>query len=331
MDKKKIRNILLTLVGIAIFIAVYSYIGFAEVAYILQQNLTLSVIVLALALTTINIMIRTYRWDIILKHLKPCKVPYASMLSYTFAGSFLANITPGKVGELGKSYFLKKTHGVGLRYGLSSIAIDKVSDILVTGCVAVFFFLYFVLKVKLIFTIMWMAAFIALIVTVIIAAKIFSGRIMKMGLAKRFMKKKKLTPDEVNQIFKAMASPHFLAKVILISAVLWLVGAYRLMIIGNSIGIEMAYIYYVMVLSISLLIGGLSFIPSGIGINDAVMIFLFNLMGGSLELYGAATLANTILSVVFVNLVGGILLITLLGKVRESRIKNRLRKDSKDL
>jgi len=314
---KKIRNIALTLIGIAIFIGVYAYIGFDKILNVMQNRLSLLVIVYAVMLTFINMIIRAWRWDIILANFEQAKIRFIRLLGYTFAGGFLANITPGKIGELGKSYFLKRNHGISLRHGLPSIMIEKLADIIVTAGIAIFFIFSFIYKLNIFYTCIILLAYIILVIAGFLLTKLFSYKITNIGFIKRFMQKKNLEPKEVDYIFARMSGFGFISKTVILTFIIWIIGAWRLMIIGEALGIKLSFIYYIMIIAISLFVGGISLIPSGIGINDAVMIYLFNMMGGSLELYGAATLANTMLSVFLVNMIGGVLFIVLFGRVKK--------------
>ncbi len=312
------RNAALSLLGLMIFTGVYYYIGVRDTLGKLAV-LPLSVIIISCLITIVNILIKTFRWQLILRNfsINIWKVPFHDMLMYMFTGSFLANITPGKAGELGKSYFLKKKHGIKLRYGLSSVILEKIADIVVIGLIALFFVMRFVYGAGLESTILVMMLFGALFYASLIIGKKVLPYIFRITLVSRICRKRKLSLEEAELIMDMMRKPMFLLMMAAITFVFWCVGALRLKIISEAVGLELGFFYFMFILSFSLFVGGLSFIPSGLGINDAVMVFLFQTTGTSLVLYGAATLANTLFSIILVNIIGIICFFVIINRSRK--------------
>src|SRR5690606_31851835 len=54
----------------------------------------------------------------------------------TIASFFFANITPGKVGDLFKAYFMKKVHGMPLIDGVSMIFYERFFELVILFCTA---------------------------------------------------------------------------------------------------------------------------------------------------------------------------------------------------
>lgn len=75
-----------------------------------------------------NYGIRYLRWEYYLRRLS-IRIPWTSSALIFFAGLAMT-VTPGKVGELLKSYLLKRNHGVPIRRSVPIVFVERVSDLL---------------------------------------------------------------------------------------------------------------------------------------------------------------------------------------------------------
>lgn len=82
----------------------------------------------ALALSLANYAIRFVRWTLYLRHVEIDVPPVPSGL--VFVAGFALSITPGKVGELVKSYLLRELRGVPVTRSAPIVVAERVTDLI---------------------------------------------------------------------------------------------------------------------------------------------------------------------------------------------------------
>lgn len=83
-------------------------------------------LILLLAFT--NYIVRCPKWEYYLRRLS-MNVPVRDSLTIFFSGLTMC-ITPGKVGELLKSYLLKKSKGTPISYSIPVVIMERVTDLI---------------------------------------------------------------------------------------------------------------------------------------------------------------------------------------------------------
>ena len=89
----------------------------------------------ALALALANYSIRFVRWHYYLHH-QGVGVPIASS-ALVFGAGLSLSITPGKLGELVKSYLLHEMHEVPIEKSAPIVVAERVTDLIALLCVAI--------------------------------------------------------------------------------------------------------------------------------------------------------------------------------------------------
>lgn len=89
----------------------------------------------ALALALANYVIRLVRWELYLRH-QGVRVPLASS-ALVFGAGLSLSITPGKVGELVKSYLLRELHDIPARQTAPVVVAERVTDLVALLILAV--------------------------------------------------------------------------------------------------------------------------------------------------------------------------------------------------
>ncbi|MCK6619340.1 MAG: flippase-like domain-containing protein [Calditrichaceae bacterium] len=97
-------------------------------------------IVGASAMTVVSMLLRAWRWQILLSPLK--KVPYFSAFTFTMIGFMGNNVLPAHAGEVIKPYLLGKKEGISGFSALATVLIERVLDCiaLITLFLSVLFF-----------------------------------------------------------------------------------------------------------------------------------------------------------------------------------------------
>ena len=82
----------------------------------------------ALGLTFGNYLIRFVKWDYLLKRVGE-SVPTGESL-VVFLASFLLTVTPGKIGEVFKSFLLKKSRGIAVSVTAPIVVAERLTDLI---------------------------------------------------------------------------------------------------------------------------------------------------------------------------------------------------------
>ncbi|MCH8107236.1 MAG: flippase-like domain-containing protein, partial [Chloroflexi bacterium] len=124
MTSKKLG--LLVILAVLVFAALMGYGDFREMGQRLAQfPITHLAAVLALAL--LNYLLRFFRWAYYLRVLK-ISAPVA-VSGLVFMSGLAMSITPGKAGELLKSYLLRDRAGVAVASSAPVVVMERITDV----------------------------------------------------------------------------------------------------------------------------------------------------------------------------------------------------------
>ncbi len=76
----------------------------------------------------INMIVRSYRWGLILKQYKK-KISLKTLINFTAIGFFI-NFLPGRVGEIARGILIARKEKINQSYGLASVIIERLIDVL---------------------------------------------------------------------------------------------------------------------------------------------------------------------------------------------------------
>jgi uncharacterized protein (TIRG00374 family) len=115
------------LLGVLLYGAYIAYTGFTSIAESLS-SFHFSAFAFAVALASLNYLLRFLRWEIYLGILG-IEIPKADSL-LAFLSGFVLTVTPGKVGEVFKSAILSQTHGVPMARSAPIVIAERLSDLI---------------------------------------------------------------------------------------------------------------------------------------------------------------------------------------------------------
>ena len=116
-----------TVIGAALYVALTAWAGWADVADRLR-SFAWSMGAAAVGLAVANYLLRFARWNMYLSRLR-VDVPKGESLLVFLAG-FALTVTPGKMGELLKSYLLRESNGIPIAQSAPVIIAERASDLL---------------------------------------------------------------------------------------------------------------------------------------------------------------------------------------------------------
>ncbi len=226
-----------------------------------------------LSLTVVNYSIRFLRWHSYLKLLN-FKVGVGRSL-LVFLSGLVMSITPGKIGEVLKSVLLNESDDLPIAQTAPIILAERLTDLLgliVVAAVGISAFDYG----KWVFygTIIFVIGFVFLI-----AQPKLMIPLLKVITKNKFLAKFATKFEEAYASIRVLLSPKALILATFSSSISWGMEAFSFYLLVTSLGgtitIESAFFIYAM----STLIGGISFLPGGLGATEGSMISVLTLLG----------------------------------------------------
>jgi len=272
------------LIGICIFIIVLANIGLSDLWQILT-NSDISLILLIILLQVILVFsLRIARWKILLssQNIK-LKITEAAMLF--MSAFYLSTITPGRIGDLARIYFIRKK-GYSLGKSALSVVIDRLQDIaflLIVGVFSLLVFSSFFLGELIV--IISAAVLLIAVLALIFLSPGFRKLLMKSILTFIPKKFKESFRGSISELLSDLKKISFFTWLIttILTILAWFLFFTSIFFIANALFIEIQFIYIIIGLSISALLALLPVSFSGIGTRDAVFILIFNELSLSSE------------------------------------------------
>jgi uncharacterized protein (TIRG00374 family) len=223
----------------------------------------------AIALSLANYAVRYVRWALYLR-ICAIEVPTSSRVGVFVAGLSLA-ITPGKVGELVKSYLLREMHGVPVTRSAPIVIAERVTDL--TALVVLSGIGVAIYGVAVTATVM-SAAVIALGLLILGWPRL-AHAIIRAITRPRFAARFRDRLIEIYDGIAALCRPARLAAATAIGGVGWLGECVGFALIvhgfpGASIDLGLAILIY----AVTTIVGALSFLPGGLGVTEGAMTLL---------------------------------------------------------
>ena len=193
-----------------------------------------------------------------------------------YLASLSLSITPGQIGELIKSEFLKKQFKIPRSKTLPIIFIEKFYDlmgVLIASIIGVWYFEggSYLISIGIVLLV--------LIFVLILSRSIFEKVLLLICKIKFFSKYQKNFLESYNVLRNSLKTKIGLKSVIL-SFIFWVIQGIAVYFILLALGInELNFLIATSANAISVLIGALSFVPGGLGVTEASMGGLLSLQG----------------------------------------------------
>lgn len=260
-----------TLVGIIITIGIYTaFVLFSDLSLLIHnfQSFNLIYLPFAFLLITISYFIRAMRWNMFLKHLTIDIQLKKSFLIF-FAGLGLG-MTPGKLGEVIKSHFLKRDYNHSISKTVPIVFVERYYDLV--GIIFLSLFgVWFVNTEKITVIIIFLLVIITLVISQ--QKKLLVPLLEKIGklpLLKKFV----YNALEIYKTIQILLSRKLYAKSTGYSIAAWLVESTAVFLIFMGFGIDLTFPIILFIFSFSSIIGAASMLPGGIGVTEGGMIGL---------------------------------------------------------
>ena len=268
MTARIFTSILLLLCGVLIFYHVAKKITLQEMLNVLTI-LDYKWIIGGLAAGICSTIVRGYKWYLLTKQHHGLKV--ISFVNVYIVNRLANQVLPMKLGELLTPYIIKKLENSGDSYfsWLTRILLDRVID-------AIFLLLLFVFSIGMLMSSDDRMYFILIILLIIVA--IMTN---KLSIKKVIQFAPKFVMRTINKVKSNIDFPEavVIKKNCLFSVLAYIGDIIGLFFILKATDIDVGLLRTIIIFSLSITLGSLSMIPSGIGIVEIITVNLLNQFG----------------------------------------------------
>ena len=239
--------------------------------YRLLFTVSIPLLVLAFVLSNVNILVKIYRWKYLCdRYNHPITMCESSIV--TISSLYFANITPGKVGDLFKAYYMQKKYAMNFFNGVSMIFYERFFElmILVLTATAIIF-----IELRGISVIILEISAALLILLALFYYKVdFFVKILEKIIIRLPM----IKTNEVNFHIKKLPFFNILA-VFIITFISLILEFFRLWIVALAFGYFLNPLHVSIFFSLAIVAGLISQIPLGIGIMEGSLSYLIQESG----------------------------------------------------
>ena len=281
---KSLLSWLIKLLGITLFIYLLKNVDW-KVCKDEMSKISIFSLVIALLMIQIGYLIKSKRWQIILGHYE-VTIPVWKLFKIFSIGTFLGLVTPGKIGDFGRLFYIKKY--IDIKKGLSSLFIDRIFDLISLGIFGFVSIIYFENNFKIINKISLQFGY---------EKQYFLIGVIISTLALYVILRKKIISiiQTIMEGFKGFIS--FIKQLIItVFSMILIYGAFVVVCYGMNIQIHYLGLFFGLIL-----IGLLSLIPItvlGLGVREVSMVYIFDLYGLGFEKAIALSLIILIMQII---------------------------------
>ena len=302
------RNFLLVIVSIIILYIVFLIVSDFSVIREKIFDFNTDYLPIILLLAPLSWVIIFFRWHLLLKN-SNITVPKKENFKIYMAG-FAMSVTPGKVGELIKSQFLKSKYGIPRKNTIPIILSEYFYNIIGVLAVSILGVYYFEFSL---YVIIFTSGLIITALT-IISSETFFKKFVNLISKRNFLKKYASSLFDSHIILKKSTR----GKIFIISSALtvafWLTEALIVYFVFLSFNIlNFEFFKIVAIYTTSLILGIVSFLPMGVGVVEGSLAGFLSYEGVDISI--ALTLViliriftrwyGVIVGLVFMKLIGG--------------------------
>lgn len=292
------RNILvLLLLTIGVFTGLMIYGDVPKLAHSVSSFPT-ELWLVAFGLALANYIARLLRWLVYMKVLG-IRAPNKIKVLVFFAGLSMT-LSPGRVGELAKSYLLNKKADVPVAVSAPAVIMERLADLmslLLLGLWGLIFIPFGWVVIGLV--LLTLAIFIVLL-------SLDGTRILE-----RLPVLKKWSPYYATSrdAFRTLFSPKIMSLSLALGGLAWLAEGYAFWIVLKGLGSETPLLVAVSIYAASSLLGAVTMLPGGLVSTEGAMLALLQRTGIGTTVASAATLIIRVSTLWFAVLIGALSLL----------------------
>lgn len=283
--------------GVVVFLGLTLYGRWEEVRMAFQA-FSYRTLPLILGLAFMNYVIRFWRWELYLKRVA-IRISRRESF-YIFMSGLVMTVTPGKMGEVLKSYLLKEGRQIPLSRSAPIVLAERFTDLLAVYLLTVLGGLSFTFGSR----ILW----VGLLVLILGLLPLMSPRIFHhlLGMLQKSSRGRRLAAplsEAYHTLHELMGFRLLLAASVLGMAA-WFFECLAFQTVFWGLGVHIALIKAIFIYAFSTLAGALSMLPGGIGAAEGSMTSLLLLVQIPKALATTATIIIRLCTVWFAVLLG---------------------------
>jgi len=264
----------------AILIIIYLGLIFTSDITKIQNNIEkieILDLILIIGAWSIATLVRTFRWHFFLKEIDN-KVPFRTNIIYYLAG-FAVPLSPGKLGEIIRSPYLKKNYNISISKSTSIVFVERFYDLL--GIIIV-------LTIGLIFVEFDRMIVLAPIILVIILLLVYKNKFLFSKILEKLAKIKRLNNiqssyEEFHDSIQKLIKVKFIILGIVTSTATTFfhsIAVYLIILsLSGIITIQEIFVIY----PTSIFASAITLIPGGVGVFEGGIIGLLSIHGLNYE------------------------------------------------
>lgn len=284
--------------GIIIFLILSIWSGWFDLV-LAFKNFIWWTFFAALLCALANYLIRFLRWQFYL-HLLEIAVPRKRSLMIFLAG-LAFSITPGKFGELAKSWFLKDSDSLPISRTAPIVAAERLSDLIAVVILALVGISQFDFLASKVVVLVGVICLVCII--------LFANQRFTIGLIRLIKKNRRLgnIADKLDKLlssFRQTILPGPMVVATLLGIFAWSFEAFGLWLILVGVGQVQPLLEVVGIYAIATTLGAIAMLPGGLGLTEISLNGALILVGVSKSAASAATLLIRASTLWFAVLIG---------------------------
>ena len=292
------KNILISVaIGGALYLILTIYADFEQLLLVLRK-FNWYLLPLLLTLSYLNYVARFSKWHYYLRLLK-IKVSFRDSYS-VFMSGLVMSVTPGKMGELLKSYLLKQINGEPISKTAPIIFAERITDfisLVMIALVGAYSFNYgqsVIIPVGIFF----------LGTVVVISQRKLVYLILEQLRRIQFLNKHLQKISQAYESAYIMLTFAPLMKMVMVSLVSWFFECLGYYIILRNFDINVSLLWSSFNYAFGTIVGAISMLPGGLGVTEGSLTFLLLRLGIAKDVTIASTFLIRIVTLWFAVFVG---------------------------
>lgn len=268
----------LPIIGVALFLFLIFRIGIDNlITNIFEINPLY--ILLALLILAPRTIIYAKKWDFILKK-QNINLPFSFVLKTYFISVFYGAVTPGWIGTYIRIPYIKKKAHISLGKSTSNLVVDTIIDVF-SVCILVFIgaillFQLFPSILPIISLLFFLLIFLIFYFKEKKRSEFFLRFITRFFIPKRY--KTEIT-GQFDEFYAYIPRIRELLFPILLCIICWILSYTQIYIIAVALGIDLPYVYFILVYPVVFLVELIPISISGFGTRDLTLVSLFSIFG----------------------------------------------------
>lgn len=317
---KKHTQYIIKSIGIIIFIIILLNINYGLIKTTIDK-IELKYIFISLILFVPFIIIKTYRWIIILNSLNIKNIKFINCFNLYLIGLYLGNLTPGRLGELVRAIYIKNNE-ISLTKAVTSVIIDRAYDLvslIIIGYIGLFFFSHLFENYIMIISLLILITIVSVLIFVFFKRKIML-LVYNFLIPEKIKRKSKEIYIEIISTIKLTTTQDLIYQIVL-TFFSWVIYFLFIFFIAKSINLNIGFFYISISIAIATLVTLIPISFNGLGTRDATLLLLYSQLGVSKET--TIIFSLMIFIVPFINSIPGLILFLSRPLNKESGILNK--------